>query len=197
MLSWNLKFPSGNVALRQWLWSLLLVSAVTGLTIWGIVKLGEWTSQSLEKDKRFGVRFEDIQCTPPPGMQRLQFLGEVRYLSEMPISFSLLDEEAPKQLAKAFAKHPWVEKVEHVEVLPAKTFSVQLRFRQPVLAVPLNKELRAVDSQGVLLPSNAVTKGLPVYSGKVTPPQNPAGHVWQDNGLLKAAQLAAEKQKEQ
>src|SRR5205085_1645284 len=63
------------------------------------------------------------------------FLGEVQYLGGLPERLALLDDDLPGRLAEAFARHPWVEKVERVEVVPPGRVRARLTYRTPVLAV--------------------------------------------------------------
>jgi len=104
-------------------------------------------------------------------------------LSNLPGKLNLLEEDLGRRLAIGFSRHPWVEKVEEVELLPTREVKLHLVIRRPVLAVRLGKELRAVDGRGVLLPADAATEGLPIYQGKPRPPAGPAGTRWGDSAL--------------
>jgi cell division septal protein FtsQ len=105
----------------------------------------------------------------------------------LPKQLNIIDEDLPERLRAAFAKHPWVQRVE-VEIKPPKHIIVNLTHRQPVLAVKVGADLRAVDGDGVLLPRNASTLGLPVYDGDARPPrQDEAGTRWGDPNVEAAA----------
>src|SRR5262245_3244017 len=123
-----------------------------GLLLAAIGLIGRLTREELRPHERYSVPFEDIQCQPPATLSRTTFLDEVRYLTDLPAHVSLLDERLPRRLADAFACHPWVEKVERVEVSPRGPVHVHLSFRTPVLAVPVAGQVRAVDRNGLLLP---------------------------------------------
>src|SRR5262249_15720330 len=123
--------------------------------------------------------------------EREDFLGEVRYLSEFPSRLRLLEKGLASRLADAFARHPWVEKVERVEVLPLRQVRVRLVYRQPVLAVPHAGQLRAGDRMGVLRPVTASVEGLPIYRGSPRSPSGPAGTPWGDEAVEEAARRAA------
>jgi hypothetical protein len=177
--------------LRSLLRLIVLISAV-GLFLSGLVWLGQLALERVRGQDRYKVRLADVQCQPPAGMTRGDFLDEVRYVAGLPAELPLLDEELPRQLAEAFAQHPWVDKVEQVMVLPGNQVRVQLKYRTAVLAVPWDGDLRAVDARGVLLPATAATTGLPIFDGIALPPRGPAGTAWGDDAVLAAAKHAAE-----
>jgi hypothetical protein len=176
-------------AMARWLLLLVGVSLVLG----GVIYLGRLAVEELRRHDHYRIRFADILCEPPPGMTRADFLDEVQYLSNFRAEIRPLDSELPQRLAEAFATHPWVEAVERVEVADIATIKVSLRFRSPVLAVPWDGQLRAVDAGGVLLPGDAGTDGLPVFTGTAQPPRGAAGTTWGDERVLAAARAAAQK----
>lgn len=171
----------------------LLLLAGAGLFLGGIIFLGQQALNHLRSQDQTKVHFADLECIPPPGMTRTEFLDEVQYLAGMPAELPILEQGLPGRLAEAFAHHPWVEKVEQVRLKLPQTILVKLKYRIPVLAVPLNEQLRAVDRDGILLPANAPTTDLPVYPNKPFPPRGPAGTPWGDDGVLTAAQEAGKK----
>src|SRR5207249_8025506 len=133
------------------------------------------------------VPFGDIECEPPEGLDRATFLGQVQYEARVPERLNVLDEELPRQLREAFARHPWVEAVDDVALEPPRRIRVRLTYRTPVLAVRWDGALRAVDGQGVLLPKTAATHGLPVYAAEPQPPKGPAGTRWGDPNVERQA----------
>jgi hypothetical protein len=136
---------------------------------------------------RYSVDFLDIQCTPLPKQERAEFLSEVQYLANMPNRVRILDDQLVPRLADAFAHHPWVEKVERVQVTPQPAVQVQLTLRRAVLAVSDGNQLRAVDRNGVLLPATAITCGLPLFAGQARAAAGPAGTSWGDAAVEDAA----------
>jgi hypothetical protein len=136
------------------------------------------------------VPLADVECEPPPGMTRADFLDEVRYYAGLPEKLSVLDEQLPARLRAAFAQHPWVARVDDVTVMPPRHLHVALTYRVPVLAVRWGGTLRAVDASGVLLPVRASTAGLPVYAGQPRPPQGREGTRWGDPDVERAARAA-------
>jgi hypothetical protein len=165
----------------------ICVAALLGGLIW----LGEWARRQIHDQERYQAALADIECATPEGMERGTFLEQVQYDSQLPATVNVLDDDLPKRLASAFAKHPWVQKVDEVQVTPPRQITVRLRFRTPVLAVRWDGELRAVDGDGVLLPKNAPTRDLPVYDGVPQRPRGPAGTHWGDTDLERAARKRA------
>ena len=174
---------------RRVLAVLLTLAAAAGV-VWGIARLGDAARRSVGPRDRYAVRFADIDCDPPPGLDRPSFLTEVRYVSNFPESFQSLDEELAPKLTAAFAAHPWVAAVEGVSVEPDGRVRVKLRHRQPALAVRLTGGgARVVDVAGVLLPLAADRTGLPELATPVPQPATRDGQVWADDAVRRAAEL--------
>ena len=169
---------------------ILLLIVLPLLAIVGLIFLGRQLHDRLRGDERYRIALTEIECPPPTGMEHGDFLAEVQYYSGLPDQLNLLDTELTKRLAEGFAKDPWVEKVERVEVAPPRLVRVRLVYRTPVLAVRYGDELRAVDHHGVLLPATAATDRLPVFPGKAKPPAGPAGSAWGDAAVEEAARNA-------
>ncbi len=125
-------------------------------------------------------------------MSREEFLGEVQYMASLPDRLDPSDDLVKKLLA-AFIRHPWVEEVSAIKLLPEQRVRVQLRFRRPVLAVVHNGMKRAVDEKGIRLPDKAPTAGLPVLR-LVEPPLVKVpleGTIWGDDRVTAAAKTVA------
>jgi hypothetical protein len=165
-----------------------LVGAVVVLA--ALAALGRWARDSLREDERYSFDFAAIDCTPPTGLAKDQFLTEVQYLAGLPNQLVLLDDALAARLKEGFGRHPWVEQVENVRISPHR-IEVQLHYRKPALAVMWGGKLRAVDEAGVLLPAMAETGGLPVYPTTPAPPAGPAGTPWGDPEVAAAARAAA------
>ncbi len=163
----------------RWIFRILILLGTAGGFLAGVIALGRWAQEHLQPRDRYLVPFADIDCPLPPGLSRREFLDEVQYLGRLPDRLSLLEEALPRQLAEAFARHPWVAKVEKVELTPPRHIRVQLALRTPVLAVPVGDKMRRVDGQGVLLRDGPV-EGLPIFAGQAKPPTGPAGTPWGD-----------------
>lgn len=152
--------------------------------------LGDLARQHLGPRDRYRVQFSEIECEPPPGMDRATFLSEVRYVSNFPPSFQLLDPELELRLSSAFAAHPWVESVEGADVSPPGRARLRLRFRTPVLAAQVHSGgVRLVDGNGVLLPVTDHAPELPELTTVVHDPETAAGKVWANAAVLRAIEL--------
>jgi hypothetical protein len=176
--------------MRRKLLRALLPVLMVGLILLGLVAVGKATRQWLRQQERATVAFVDIDCEPPPGVQRELFLLEVQSLGGLPDRLLLLEENLAGQLADAFGRHPWVEKVERVVLLPPRQVQVRLSYRTPVLAVLVDGEVRVVDASGVLLPPQTSYEGLPLFRGNAPTPAGLSGTAWGDAGVAAAARLA-------
>jgi hypothetical protein len=180
-----------------WIPKLLALVAIVGVILGSVLLIHNLALDDLRARERYTLAFTEIDCVPPYGQDRTEFLDEVRYYASAPRSVGLLDDGLADRLAGYFARHPWVEKVEAVEITPPRTIRVKLVYRNPVLAVPWKDAknrpggMRAVDGRGVLLPKNASTAGLPVYPGYALPPAGPEGTPWGDVAVEAAAHQAA------
>ncbi|HZU37210.1 MAG TPA: hypothetical protein VFA18_14910 [Gemmataceae bacterium] len=163
-----------------------VVAAV--LVVFGIIALGRQAAEALRDQGHYLLPFTAIDCTPPDRLSHDEFLAEVGFLAGWPDHINLLDEDLPTRLAAAFALHPWVEKVECVEVKLPHQVRVLLTYREPVLHVAGPN--RAVDRNGILLPVTGRSAELPVL---VTSVKEPAvvGKRWDNPGVEAAAATAA------
>jgi hypothetical protein len=168
---------------------MLFTLAVVAALVWGIARLGDEARRSLGPRDRYSTRFAEIECEPPPGLDRSTFLSEVRYCSGFPEIFQFLDPNLSPKLSKAFASHPWVASVETVHVAPDGKVGVKLKYRTPVLAVRTVGETRVVDSAGVLLPVSTTSAGLPELITPVSSPAFSPGQAWADRSVKRAVEL--------
>jgi hypothetical protein len=188
--------PPPPAAPKRWAGGLVLKLAapLLGLALFvaGLIVLGEYAQQQLRDRDRYTLSFADIECLPvPPYQTRRDFLDEVQYLARLPVRLRLLDADLPQRLAEGFAQHPWVRKVEQVEVT-AKQVRVRLTYRRPALAVRRGDRVRVVDADGVLLPKGAPAAGLPVFAGEAPRPAGPTGTRWGDAEVEEAARKAGQ-----
>jgi hypothetical protein len=168
----------------------LAVLAGGGLFLFGLVGLGKVAWQQLRDREQFTIAFADIECDPPPGQGRADFLDEVQYLAALPEKLRFLDEGLAERLAGAFARHPRVEKVTRVELTAPRRVRVRLVYRTPVLAVRWGGQTRVVDGMGVLLPRGTPARGLPLFPGRAPPPKTAEGQPWGDAAVEAAARRA-------
>jgi hypothetical protein len=170
-----------------------------------LIEVGKWTRERVSHLDRYTISFADIECRRPPAQDQVQFLSEVQYLGNLPDQLHLLDADLAERLANAFAQHPWVEKVEEVQIVPPKQIHVRLVYRTPVLLVvpPSGGSGRnppkggttnsvgsyVVDGHGILLRGSIEAKNLPHFDA-ATAPSGPAGTPWGDAAVEAAARTA-------
>src|SRR5947209_5726907 len=99
---------------------IVLVAGVVGGVIW----VGRWGLGQVRDQDRYLAALHDVECDVPEGMQKRDFLDEVQYHSQLPDRLNVLDDELPARLRKAFARHPWVDKVDNVTIAPPVQISV-------------------------------------------------------------------------
>jgi len=174
----------------RWILKSLALLLAVGLVLAGLIVVGNLAKEDVRERDRYTLEFADIDCVPPPGQSRAEFLEQVQYVASLPATLRLLDDDLPKRLAECFARHPWVEKVENVEIARPRSVRVKLVYRTPVLAVRWAGDVRAADARGILLPASAPTEGLPVFPGDAAQPAGPAGSRWGDAAVEAAARAA-------
>jgi hypothetical protein len=183
--------------MRKLLLRAVVPSLVAALLLAGLIALGRSARDTLREQERYILAFTEIECVPPPGEERVAFLNEVQYLGEMPERFALLDDDLAGRLARTFARHPRVDQVERIEIVPPRQVRVRLIYRTPVLlALPQPRqegrpkvELGAafpVDRRGILLPLSGPLDGLPVLWNSPRP-TGPTGAPWDDATVAAAA----------
>jgi hypothetical protein len=111
-------------SLRIW-----IVTLTAGFSLLGTLVAGMVTRQAVQDWERYSAAFAEIECNPPAGQERREFLTEVQYLAGMPDRLSVLEEGLASRIADAFAHHPLVDNVEKVTLLPTHRVSVRLHFR--------------------------------------------------------------------
>lgn len=147
----------------------------------------------LSQREEYQIATKDLVLNPaPPHYVPIDIVDQVIKRGPLPEQVSLLDQELVVNVAEAFAKHPWVQKV--VSVRKTNTVEVEVEFRKPAAMVEGKQGLYPVDNQGVLLPpedfSVSDARRYPVISGIQSAPAGPPGTSWGDLTVTGAAQLA-------
>jgi hypothetical protein len=164
----------------------IIAVLVAAALVFGLVWLGQFGRNWLNQRQHYTVKFTELRCVSPPGMDRATFLGQVQYYGSLPDQINLLDAGLVNRLQAAFQLHEWVERVEGVSLRGPDGPTVRLVIRTPALAVAG----RVVDRHGVLLPAGTSVEGLPVYPDPAPPPTGPAGTPWGDPKVEAAARKA-------
>lgn len=148
----------------------------------------------LSSQPEYQLSWSDIHISAPSRWIPINFAAQVQQQSELPETLNLLDPALAKQLAQAFAHHPWVSGVTSVEKRHGGV-DVTLTYRKPVLMVQTPRGLYPVDIDAVLLPPADFTASdvelFPRVEHVRSTPQGPAGTLWGDDAVAGAARLAA------
>jgi hypothetical protein len=180
--------PPRKNGLRAWLVQLVLPLSAGAALLAVVLLLGGVVRERLRQHGGKVIAFTEIECDPPEGLTREEFLQQVQYLANLPDEINLLDAETSTRIVDALLAHPLVAKVQRVEPLPAGRLRVQLVYRVAVLLVA--NPAGVVDRDGVLLPSSTQRKDLPVLRARVAYPMAGPGHPWGDETVKAAAAVA-------
>jgi hypothetical protein len=167
---------------------LVLPLGVGGGLIVAVLLIGSVVRERLRQDGSRVIAFTDIECDPPEGLTRIEFLEQAQYLANLPDQINLLEDDTNTRISEALAMHPLVEKVQRVEQQPGGRLSVQIVYRVAVLVVA--NPVGVVDRDGVVLPSSAGRKDLPILRARVTFPMAGPGQSWGDDTVKAAAAVA-------
>jgi hypothetical protein len=174
--------------------TLLIITTGVALTFgWPVVRK---FMPNLEARREYRLTTSHIRITQPPHWVPHNLVEQVVERANLPAELPLLDEGLARDLALAFALHPWVEDVISVKKSFPAMVEVKLNYRHPVAMVQMKPGSYPVDVRGVLLPpqdfSPADARAYPQIVGVVSTPQGPAGSGWGDPIVVEAARLAAE-----
>jgi hypothetical protein len=135
-----------------------------------------------------------IQITPPPQWIRADVKLEALRDGSLDARLSILDERLADRLAKAFALHPWVARVDSVVKHYPSRVTVELAYRRPAAMVEVPGGLFPVDEEAVVLPSTDFTaveaRKYPRLIGIDSQPLGPVGTPWGDRSVLEGARIA-------
>ena len=101
----------------------------------------------------------DIHFTDPPAWVPAGFLRDVIREGELPEELSLLNDRLVDDVAAAFQKDAWVEKVVSVRKDFAQGVTVVVEYRKPVAFVVTDSDRYPVDSKATLLPPPSLPRG--------------------------------------
>lgn len=150
----------------------------------------------LTRNPEYRVTVADIEVNEPPHWVPHEFVEDAVERVGFPQEMSLLDDDLTLEIAKLFARHPWVAEVKEVRKasFPARLL-VTLDYRRPVAMIEKRTGLYPVDASGVLLPkedfSLSATADYPAITGVRSTPPSLQGEVWDDPLVQGAARIAA------
>jgi hypothetical protein len=106
---------------------IVLTAGCAAAIVAGLFVVGDSLREGLRE--RHVLAVHDIDCDPPAGRTRREFLDEVHYHGRLPEKLNALDADLPERIKTAFAKHPDVLRVEKVTVTPPNLVRVELTYR--------------------------------------------------------------------
>lgn len=181
---------------RQLYRPLTLVTAafVVGLTFgWPIIRS---MLPDLAVREEYRVRSAAIRIAQPPHWVPRNLVEQVISTAGLPEELSLLNDNVARDVAEAFALHPWVEEVVSVKKSFPAAIDVEVKYRTPVAMVEQKQGRYPVDARGTLLPTQDFSptdaQAYPQIAGIHSTPQGPAGSDWGDPIVTEAARLASE-----
>ncbi len=200
---------------------IVFVGVFVGVCVVGWKLLWEQVREQVLSAADYQLEADQIEMTElPPWIHSdpKKFKADVLRDASLDGPLSLLDRELTVRLAKAFALHPWVAKVERVSKRSPPGVMVEVVYRRPVAMVVIPRS-RLVDAAGILLPTEdfspieAKNYLFPVDAAGVllptedfskvdaqgylkigeikTLPAGPVGTRWGDTYVTGAAQIAA------
>jgi hypothetical protein len=183
----------GSLLTRWLLRPVMLLALIGGVSLYiaGPVAwrwLPDLTRRPEYRLKANEIRFTDLPAWVPP-----TFLRDVIREGGLPEELSLLDDRLVDQVAAAFQRDAWVERVVSVRKDLTRQVTVALEYRKPVAFVVTETERYPIDKNAMLLPPPDFPTGsdeLPVIRNAHSTPQGAAGTAWGDRIVEGAASLA-------
>ena len=177
-----------------------LIALIFVLTFFAGLGLLGWyfVEKKIRIKPEYRLNAESITVTPPPNWVSERFIEEVLRTSGLNNTGYLLDKTLPQQLAEAFIAHPWVERVEQVELRYPSGAEIKLTYRVPIALVETpGRGVLPVDRHGFLLPSEYLAETSSdqqsryfTIQGIQSLPLGAAGTPWGNPLVQTAAQLA-------
>lgn len=193
--------PASNA--RQWVtkharWVILGVM----LLVCGVASRRVWESihAELANSPHYKITADTLHFTPeaqPPWI-RSDVKAQVLRDSGIANSMTLLDPPADiqRRLVDAFELHPWIRKVDQVDLAGPGRIEMTVTYREPVAVAEVltgeSQELLPLDALAVRLPDNELTDVEKSYLPRITDIEDrpQVGEAWSDIRMQGAAQLA-------
>lgn len=171
---------------------LLLLAGGIFLLIFG-PDIPKWLPDPGDRDE-YQFETANIEINPPPRDVPPNLVRQVIERASLEEKVSIVDDDLTKQIAEAFAAHPWVEEVVSVQKSFPPRVVVELKYRRAIAMVEVDDGLYPISRDGILLPpedfSLSDTRRYPLVRGVQTQPQGAAGTAWGDVSVAGAARLA-------
>ena len=152
----------------------------------------EWLPD-LSHRPEYVLKPDDIRFTDAPPWVPRTFLRQVAREGGLPDDLSMLDAKLVDNVAAAFQKHPWVDRVVSVQKEFPHRVTVVLEYRKPAAFVVTPTERFAVDKHAVLLPPPDLPPAedeFPLITNARSSPPTEAGNTWHDRTIEDAAKIA-------
>jgi hypothetical protein len=99
------------------------------LVIGAVLAAGRWLKDDVRGNERYRFSVRDIECDPPAGSSREQFLNEVHYYGQLPETMNVLDDDLSQRLRDAFGKHPKVKGIRQINITAPNRVRVDVEYR--------------------------------------------------------------------
>jgi len=185
----------GMAALRQRIVrpATLAWAAATAVLCAGFAQLTMFLPD-LARRPEYRLAIDQIRVTQLPHWVPADLVEQVVTRANLPREVSVLDDELLRDIAEAFALHPWVEQVVSVRKRFPPAIEVEVEYRRPVAMVESRRGTYPIDKHGVVLPgqdfSVAATRQYPLVTGARSTPQGAPGTEWGDPIITDAAAIA-------
>lgn len=172
--------------------TLVVVCALLGGTAWF---LWQQMARTVITRGDYQLDLNEIELPPKPVWIRADVRFEALRDASLDPPLSMLDTALPERLAKAYSLHPWVRRVEGVQITYPAHANIKLQYRQPAAMVELATGLLPIDGSGTLLPprdfeNHPDVLKYPRFAVNAGSPTAPAGTVWENPIVLGGAQIA-------
>jgi hypothetical protein len=180
--------------LARWILGPTIVLAVIGCiaAYFLFPKALEWLPD-LSHRPEYVLKPDDIRFTDAPPWVPRTFIKQVAREGGLPDDLSMLDAKLVDNVAAAFQKHPWVDRVVSVQKEFPHRVTVVLEYRKPAAFVVTATEHFAVDKHAVLLPPPDLPPAedeFPLITNARSSPPTEAGSTWHDRTIEDAAKIA-------
>jgi hypothetical protein len=171
----------------------VLLAIVGGISLYIAGPVAWSWLPDLKRRPEYRLRADKVRFTDPPAWVPPSFIRDVIREAQLPEELSLLDDQLVDQVAKAFQKDAWVERVVSVRKDFATGVTAVIEYRKPVAFVVAESEHYPIDREARLLPPPNLPPGsdeLPVIRNAYSTPKAPLGAAWGDAAVEGAAKLA-------